>query len=95
MRDHPDTNRTLRNQICLTVIYNTDRWLTFCDVDSERALGDLLACKQHVNSVRPFQHGTIGATENTVALILQDELHCVLFALRINDDHTDIAITST
>lgn len=85
----------IRNLICLTVIYNTDRWLTLCNVDSERAPGYLLACKQHVDGVRPFQHRTIGATENTVALILQDELHGVLFALRINDYHTDVAITST
>lgn len=83
------------NLICLTVIYSTDRWLTLCDVDSERALGDLLACEQYVDGVRSFQHGTIGATENTVALIFQDELHCVLFALRIDDYHTDIAITGT
>lgn len=85
----------IRNLICLTVIYNTDRWLTLCNVDSERTLGDLLACEQYVDGVRPFLHGTISATENTVALILQDELHCVLFALRIDDYHTDVAIAST
>lgn len=77
------------------MIYNTDRWLTLCDVDNEWALGDLLACKQNVDGVRPFQHRTIRATENAVALILQDELHGVLFALRINDDHTDVTITGT
>lgn len=77
------------------MIYNTDRWLTLCDVDNERTLGDLLACKQYMDGVRPFQHRTIRATENAVTLILQDELHCVLFALRINDDHTDITVTST
>lgn len=92
---HPDTNSTLRNLICLTVIYNTDKWLTLCNVDCERTLGDLLASKQHMDGVRPLQHRTIGATENTVTLILQDELHCVLFALRIDDDHTDVTITST
>ena len=85
----------IRNLVCLTLIDDTDRWLTLCDVDSERALGDLLACKQYVDGVRPFKHGTIGATENTFALILQDELHGVLFALRIDDYHTYIAITST
>lgn len=85
----------LRNLICLTVIYNADRWLTLCDVDSEWALGDLLACKQHVDSVRALQHGTIGATENTVTLILQDKLDCVLLPLRIDDDHADIAMTGT
>lgn len=95
MIDHPDTNCRLRNQICQTVIYNTDRWLTLCDVDSVWALGDLLPSKQYVDGVRPFQHRTIRATENTVTFILQDELHCVLFALRINDDHADVAITST
>lgn len=77
------------------MIYNTDRWLTLCDVDNEWALGDLLVRKQNVDGVRPFQHRTIRATENAVALILQDELHGVLFALRINDDHTDVTITGT
>lgn len=85
----------IRNLISLTIIYNTDRWLTLCDIDSEWAPWDLLACKQYVYGVRPFQHGTVSATENTVTLILQDELHCVLFALRIDNYHTDVAITST
>lgn len=93
--DHHDTYGTVRNQICVTLIYNTDRWLTLCDVDSKRALGDLLACEEHMNLVRALQNRTIGATENTVPFVFQDELHRVLFALRIDDDHTDIAITST
>lgn len=93
--DHRDTYSTVRNQICVTLIYNTDRWLTLCDVDSKRALGDLLACEEHMNLVRALQNRTIGATENTVPFVFQDELHRVLFALRIDDDHTDIAITST
>lgn len=79
----------------MTVIYNTDRWLTLRDVDNKRALGDLLACKQYVDGVRALQYGTIGASENTVALVLQDELHRVLFALRVDDDHADVAITRT
>lgn len=77
------------------MIYNTNRWLTLCDVDNEWALGDLLARKQYVDGVRPFQHRTVRAAEHTVALILQDELHCVLFALRIDDDHADVTITGT
>lgn len=76
-------------------MYNQDRWLTLGDVDSERALGDLLASKQDVDGVRSLHHGTIRATENGVALVLQDELHCVLLALRIDDDHADVTIAGT
>ena len=93
--DRPHTSSTLRNLICPTVIYSTEESLTLQDVDSVRALGDLLACKEYVDGVRALQHGTVGATENAVALILQDELDGVLFALRIDNDHADIAIAST
>lgn len=77
----------------MTVIYSADRWLTFCNVDVKRALGDLLARKQDMDLVRSLQHGTISATENTVALVFQNELHCVLFAFRVNDDHADVTVT--
>lgn len=73
---------------------NADGWLTLRDVDIERAFGDLLASKQHVDGVRALQHRAIGTTENTVALIFQDEFHSVLFTLRINDDHADVTSTS-
>lgn len=76
------------------MIYSADRRLTLCNVDNVRTLGDFLAGKQNVDGVRPFLDRAICATENTVALILQDELHCVLLALRINDDHTDVTISS-
>lgn len=93
--DHPDTNSALRNHICPTVIHKTDSWLTFSDVDSVRALGDFLLCKQNVDGVRAFQHRTVRAAEHAVALILKDELHRVLFALRIDYDHTDVSISCT
>lgn len=67
-------------------------WLTLGDVDGEGALGDLLARKQHVDGVRPLHHGTVGAAEDGVAPVLQDELHRVLVALRVHDDHADVAV---
>lgn len=78
----------------MTAICNKKLCLTLCNVDIEGALGDLLACKQHVDAVRPLHYGAIGATEYAVALIFQNQLHCVFFALGINDDHTDVASTS-
>lgn len=81
--------------MCLTVMYSRDRWLTLGDVDSERALGDLLAGKQDVNGVRSLHHGAIRATENGIALVLQDELHRVLLALRVDDDHADVTVAGT
>lgn len=69
-----------------------NEWLTLGDVDGEGALGDLLACKQHMDHVRPLHHGTVGAAEDSVATVLQDELHRVLVALRVDDDHADVAV---
>lgn len=81
--------------MCLTVMYSRDRRLTLGDVDSERALGDLLAGKQDVDGVRSLHHRPIRATENGVALVLQDELHRVFLALRIDDDHADVTVAGT
>lgn len=77
------------------MIYKADGWLTLSDVDSVRALGDFLLCKDDVDGVGAFKHRTISAAEHAVALILQDELHRVLFALRIDDDHADVSISGT
>ena len=66
--------------------------LTFCDVHSERALGDLLAGEEHVDDVRALQHGPVGATEDAVALVLQDELHRVFLALGVDDDHAHVPV---
>lgn len=92
---HPGSNTMSTTLICGTVIYDRVRWLTFCDVDSVGALGDLLASKQHTDGVGPLHHGPVGTTENTVPFVLQDELYCVLFTLRVDDDHADITIAST
>lgn len=67
-------------------------WLTLGNVDGEGALGDLLACKQHMDGMRPLHHRTVGAAEDGVATVLQDELHRVLVALRVDDDHADVTV---
>lgn len=93
--DRPDTNSTPGNHICPAVIYKADSQLTLSDGDSVGALGDFLLRKQDVDGVGAFQHRTVSAAEHAVALILKDELHRVLFALRIDDDHADVSISST
>lgn len=66
---------------------------TLWDVDSEGASGNLLPSKGHVDGVRSLQDGNIGAPENTVAFVLQDNLHCIPPTVRIHND--DAYISST
>lgn len=66
---------------------------TLWDVDSEGASGNLLPCKGHVDGVRSLQDGNIGAPENTVAFVLQDNLHCIPPTVWIHND--DAYISST
>lgn len=66
---------------------------TLWHVDSEGASGNLLPSKGHVDGVRSLQNGNIGAPENTVAFVLQDNLHCIPPTVWIHND--DAYISST
>lgn len=66
---------------------------TLWDVDSERASRNLLPGKRHIDGVRPLQDGNIGAAENTVPFVLQDNLHRIPPTIWINND--DAYISST
>lgn len=63
------------------------------DVDSERTSGNLLSSKSHIDNMRPLQNGDIGAPENTVASVLQEDLHRVSSAVGVHNDDADIPCT--
>lgn len=64
---------------------------TLWDVDSERASGNLLPRKGHVDGVRPLQHRDVGTPKNAIALILQDNLHCVPPPVGVHDHDANIS----
>lgn len=73
----------------------TELQLTLWDVDSERASGNLLPSKGHIDGVRSLQDRNICAPENTVTFVLQDDLHRIPATVWINNDHADISRTSS
>lgn len=64
-------------------------------MDGERASGYLLPSKRHIDNMRPLQDRAIGATENTVPLVFQNDLDSVSSALGVHDDYTHVSSTGT
>lgn len=60
-------------------------------MDGERASGNLLPGKSHVDGVRPLQHRDVGAPKNAIALVLQDDLHCVPSPVGVHDNDAYIS----
>lgn len=69
--------------------------LTLGDVNSERTSGYLLASECYIYSVRALQNRAVGAAENTVPLVFQNDLHRVSTTLRVHNDHTNITCSRT
>lgn len=69
--------------------------LTFRDLHREGAVGDGLPSEGDVDVVRALHHGLIGAAEHIVTFVLQHDLYCVPATLRVNNDHSNITLSST
>lgn len=68
---------------------------TLRDVDSERASGNLLSSKCHIDGVGALQDGNIGAAENTVTFVLQHNLHCIPATVCIHNDDAHVSGTGS
>lgn len=69
--------------------------LTLRDLHFKWAVGYWLPSKAHMDGVRSFLQRFVGATEDVITLVFQNNFHGVVFILRVNNNHTNISSPST